>query len=278
MKRLIEIELLKLWRNRMSRILISAYFILLTSVALIASIKVDFAGIKFHLAEQGIFNFPFIWHFNTYTTSLFKLFLAIIIVSMVANEYSNRTLKQNLIDGMSKKEFLASKVLTILLFSVISTLFIFITSLILGLIYSSYTEISIIFSELEYLLAYFINHVAFFSFCLFLGVLIKRSAFALGALAVWSILEFIGFLTIKACYDGNAEATDQITQFFPVWSMSNLIDQPWTRLSAVKSLANQVGENFDFDYAIHSYEIGIVLVWTIIFIGASYKLLLRRDL
>ena len=262
----------------MSRILISAYFILLTSVALIASIKVDFAGIKFHLAEQGIFNFPFIWHFNTYTTSLFKLFLAIIIVSMVANEYSNRTLKQNLIDGMSKKEFLASKVLTILLFSVISTLFIFITSLILGLIYSSYTEISIIFSELEYLLAYFINHVAFFSFCLFLGVLIKRSAFALGALAVWSILEFIGFLTIKACYDGNAEATDQITQFFPVWSMSNLIDQPWTRLSAVKSLANQVGENFDFDYAIHSYEIGIVLIWTVIFIGASYKLLLRRDL
>ena len=278
MKRLIEIELLKLWRNRMSKILITAYFILLTSIALIAAIKFDFAGIKFHLAEQGIFNFPFVWHFNSYFASFLKLFFAIIIVSMVANEYSNRTLKQNLIDGMSKKEFLGSKFLTILLFSVISTLFVFIISLILGLIFSSYTEISIIFSELEYLLAYFVNHVAFFSFCLFLGVLIKRSAFALGFLGSWAFLEFIGYLTLKHNFDGDSDVPEQIAQFFPMMSMSNLLDEPISRLSAVKSLANQVGENFNFDYTVHWYEIAIALMWTIIFIGASYKLLLRRDL
>jgi hypothetical protein len=32
-----------------------------------------------------------------------KFFLAIVIVSMMANEYSYGTLKQNLIDGMSKR-------------------------------------------------------------------------------------------------------------------------------------------------------------------------------
>ena len=64
MKRLFWIEFEKLYTNRSSRILIGAYFILLTSIALIAAVKFDIGPIKFHLAEQGIFNFPYIWHFN----------------------------------------------------------------------------------------------------------------------------------------------------------------------------------------------------------------------
>jgi ABC-type transport system involved in multi-copper enzyme maturation permease subunit len=103
---------------------------------------------------------------------------------MIANEYSYGTLKQNLIDGMSKKEFLLSKVYTILVFSFVSTTLVFVISLILGLKYSSFTEIGIIFSDLEYLFAYFLKHVAFFSFCLFLALLIKRSAFTLGFIFV----------------------------------------------------------------------------------------------
>ena len=125
---------------------------------------VDF---NFRIADQGIFNFPFIWHFNTWIAGILKLFLAIVIVSMMANEYSNRTLKQNLIDGLSKKEFVISKFLTVVLFSFVSTLFVFIVSLILGLIFSDYNEIGIIFSDTEYLLAYFINLVGFF-FILFI--------------------------------------------------------------------------------------------------------------
>ena len=60
--------------------------------------------------------------------------------------------------------------------------------------------------------------------------------------------------------------------------MSNLIDEPFSRLSAVKAVANQVGENFNFDYAVHWYEIVIVIVWSFLFIYGSYKLLLKRDL
>ena len=133
----------------------------------------------------------YIWHFNTYFASYLKIFLAIVIVSMMSNEYSNRTLKQNLIDGMSKKEFILSKFYTVLVFSVISTLFIFIVSLVLGLIFSDYTEFSIIFSDLEFMLAYLVKLIGFFSFCMFLGILVKRSAFALGFLFVWWIFESI---------------------------------------------------------------------------------------
>lgn len=109
MLRLLSIEYFKLKHNRASKVLTVIYFVLLTSIALVAAIKFDIGFIKFHLAEQGIFNFPFIWHFNTYIASIFKFFLLIVIVSMISNEYSHRTLKQNLIDGLSKKEFILSK-------------------------------------------------------------------------------------------------------------------------------------------------------------------------
>src|SRR6056300_1743568 len=157
MKRLLQIELIKLLNNRASKALIYGYFILLTSIALIAAIKFDIGPINFYLAEQGIFNFPYIWHFNTFIIALLKLFFAVVIVAMIGNEYSNRTLKQNLIDGLSKGEFLRSKLYAILAFVITSTLLVFLISLILGGIYSDYNEWSIVFSDLEYLLAYAIK-------------------------------------------------------------------------------------------------------------------------
>ena len=278
MKRLLSIELQKIWKNKASRILTLAYFILLTFIALIASIKFDLGIFKFHLAEMGIFNFPFIWHFNTYIAAILKLFLAIVIVSMMANEYSYGTLKQNLIDGMSKKEFIQSKFLTVLLFASVSTVFVFLMSLILGLSYSSYTEFSIVFSGLEYLLAYFVKLVGFFSFCLFLGILVKRSAFALGFLLVWNIIEGIinGVLTFKVF--PNSETAATITQFLPMQSMSNLIVEPFTRLSVVKNLGTQIGLDNIKEYNVTLLSICIVLFWTVTFIFLSYRLLKKRDL
>ena len=281
MLRLLNIEFHKLKHNRASKILTIIYFALLTSIAFIAAIKFDIGPIKFHLAEQGIFNFPYIWHFNTFMASIFKFFLLLVIVSMMANEYSNRTLKQNLIDGLSKKEFILSKFYTVVVYALISTIFVFIISLILGSIYSDYDEFSIIFSDLEYLLAFFIKLVGFFSFGLFMGILVKRSAFAVGALLVWFFAEsmFKGFLFWK--FKDNSSTSDSVNsvmQFLPLESMSNLIKEPFTRLGAVQSVAKQVGEDLSKDFSVHWYQIAIVLVWTFIFTYLSYRLLQKRDL
>jgi ABC-type transport system involved in multi-copper enzyme maturation permease subunit len=277
MKRLLQIEFIKLWNNRASRILILSYFVLLTSIALIAAIKFDIGPIEFHLADQGIFNFPYIWHFNTYVTALFKLFLAIVIVSMMSNEYSNKTIKQNLIDGLSKKEFIGSKFLTVLVFAGVSTLFVFVVSMILGLAYSDYNELSIIFSDLEFLLAFFIKLVGFFSFCLFLGILVKRSAFALGFLILWAILEQVAF-GIMGWKFVSWDTANRIKDFFPLESMANLIKEPVSRLNAVQSVAEQIGEQIELNYQVHWWEFLITLVWTALFIYWSLALLRRRDL
>lgn len=278
MLRLLQIEFHKLKYSRASKVLIITYFLLLTSMAFLASIKFDIGPIKFHLAEQGIFNFPYIWHFNTFVAAFFKVFLLLVIVSMTANEYSNKTLKQNLIDGLSKKEFILSKFYMVIVFAAISTIFMFIISLILGLIYSNYTEVGIVFSDMWFLLAYFVKLVGFFSLGLFFGILVKRSAFALGGMMILFLIEFFSYVAVSVHYGGKKIIADTIFQFTPYKSMWNLIDEPGSRLSAVKAVAKQVGEDLSYDYAVHWYEIAIVLGWTAIFVFLSFRLLKTRDL
>ena len=278
MKRLLSIELQKIWLNKASRTLTLSYFILLSFIALIASIKYDFGPIKLHFADMGIFNFPCIWHFNTYFADFFKFFLAIIIVSMMANEYSYGTLKQNLIDGMSKQEFITSKFLVVLLFAATSTLFVFLMSLILGYSFSSYNEASIVFSNMEYLFAYFIKLLGFFTFCLFIGILIKRSAFAIGFVFICYVIEAIIIGLVKYKFFQNNATAASIVDLLPLQSMSNLIVEPVSKLSVIKNVGNQIGIDNIKDYSVHFGTILTVCFWIIVFIYLSNSILKKRDL
>ena len=275
MLRLLNIEIHKLKYNTASRVLIITYFTLLTSIALIAAIKFDIGPVKFHLAEQGIFNFPYIWHFNTFMAAWFKFFLLLVIVSMMSNEYSNKTLKQNLIDGLSKGEFILSKFYTVVLFALISTAFVFVVSVILGYIYSDFTEFSIVTTDLEYLFAFFVKLLGFFSFGLFLGILVKRSAFAVGGMFIWF---FVESFSKGMLYWKHEDIAADVMRIFPLEAMSNLIKEPFTRLSAVKTVAKQVGEDLTKDFSVQPLDVLIVLIWTFLFIYWSYLLLKKRDL
>ncbi|WP_299129279.1 ABC transporter permease subunit [uncultured Winogradskyella sp.] len=275
MLRLLKLELQKLWLNKTSRILIIISFILPFTVLVLSSIKINFFGLfTLELGELGIFNFPIIWHITTFFASYFKFFFAIVVVSMIGNEYSNKTLKQNLIDGLSKKEFILSKFYTIVFFSLCATLLIGLASFFIGLYYSSYTEASIIIREIEFLLAYFVKLVGFFSLCLFFGMLLKRSAFALAFLFILWLFEWLIFLGAYEAF-GNADSAWKTKNFLPLESMYKLIDEPGRRIMMTKFPDNK---DIMYDYAVHWYEIAIVMGWSALFIFLSYRLLKKRDL
>ena len=279
MIRLLQLEWIKLWNNRISRFLMISYFGLITSVALLTTVKFNFGFLKFHLAEEGIFNFPFIWHFNSFLVAYLKIFFAVVIVALVGNEYSYRTLKQNLIDGLSKWEFLMSKVWMIATFVLISTFFLGVTSLLLGLMYSDYTEASIIFTDMDYLLAYAVKLFGFFIFCLFLSVWIKRSAFALGILFFWQFSEGVVWIWAKSNLEKEAWLSpENLMQFFPMQAFSNTIDEPFTRLSAVRNIVTQIGQEIAPHPGVQYETLLIVMIWSAIFIWGSFKILQRRDL
>ena len=244
-----------------------------------ASLKIDLGFVKFYLAEQGIFNFPYIWHFNTYLMAVLKIFLAIVVIAMIGNEYSYKTLKQNLIDGLSKREVINSKFYTAGAMVLGSTFVVFIVTLIVGLIYSDYNELPIILMDLDYLVAYGIKLIGFFSFCLFVAMLIRNAVFSLGFVIVWAVFEQIikGILTWQL-KDVTLVTAKQIMQFFPLESMSNLIVEPFTRFSVLRSLVLQSGSTFTKDYGVNYISIVIVIVWALLFYHWTYKILKKRDL
>lgn len=274
MFRLLNLELQKLLLNRTSKVLIFISFILPFFVILLSAVKINFFGFfTLELGELGIFDFPIIWHITTFFAAQFKFFFAIVVVSMIGNEYSNKTLKQNLIDGLSKKEFILSKFYTIVFFSLVSTILIFIISFCIGMYYSSIDEFRLIFRDTEFIAAYFVKLVGFFSLCLFFGMLVKRSAFALGFLFMTFIAEF--FVYLFFVWQTTETIADKVWDFLPLKSMWNLIDQPFQRVAMTK-FPDKV--DLAYDYAVHWQEIVIVLGWTALFIFLSYRLLKQRDL
>ena len=74
------------------------------------------------------------------------------------------------------------------------------------------------------------------------------------------------------------DVTDNIVQFFPLHSMSNLVVEPFSRLSVIQTAAEQLDSAIVKDYGVHWYQILIVLVWTALFVYGSYALLKKRDL
>ena len=78
--------------------------------------------------------------------------------------------------------------------------------------------------------------------------------------------------------ENTSERVNSIMQFLPMESISNLIKEPFTRLSAVKTVAKQVGENLTKDFSVQPLDLLIALVWTALFIYFSYALLKKRDL
>ncbi|MFK7749540.1 MAG: ABC transporter permease [Kordia sp.] len=276
MLRLLQIEFQKLWLNRTSRILIYISFVFPLSILILSAIKINFFGLfTIDLSETQIFEFPYIWHITTFFIAFFKLFFAIVVVSMIGNEYSNRTLKQNLIDGLSKKEVILSKFYFILAYTALVTVLVFVITLILGISHLPANDFGLntIFDGSEFIIGYFVKLLAFFSLCLLIGVLIKRSAFALGFLFILYIVEMILYaLTENVWFD--KETAREVFQFFPYTSMWNLIEQPVYRMANV----NNPGRVLETDYALHWYELVISFTWIATYIYLSFKLLKKRDL
>lgn len=280
MNRLLKIEWLKNYNYAPFKVFTVLYFLILGVLLFIGLVDFNLFGKEINLKEQGIYNFPEIWNFTTWIVGLLKIFLGCIIIFSICQEFSNRMFKQNLIDGFSRKEFIISKLSTITLFSLISTFLVFLITLYLGKTYSENQDAAAVFKEVFFIGNYFLKLFTFFSFLMFLSILLRKSIFVfLSFFVVW-FLEGIAkgaesFFVMRGLKGKEAmlEVTNHtfISDFLPLNSMSKLIEAPFTRTK----LAQQIGLQYHFQYPTESLV--ACLVWCVIFIGGSYFILKKRD-
>lgn len=277
MKRLLNIEWNKLFYNKGTRIFVFLYFAMIVAMGVILPIfKINVNGIDLNLVKMGGLKIPFIWHNLVWLIAFGKFFLAVILINNISNEYAFGTIKQNMIDGLSKKEFFASKLLSTLLLALGSTVFVFLIGLVLAFFKNENVNI---LSGSSFVLGYFVEITGYLLIAVFLSFLLKKSAFAILALFVLSFGETIvkGIEYFVRMNMQTGENTDGMMTLFssylPFNSNSSIVGYP--SVDVGNYLAK--GELFVAS-SVDWTSLGVSILYCFLFIYGSLALLKKRDL
>ncbi len=267
MLHLLKIDLKKLTSYRTFWVVCGLYFFTLAFVTAsgmevlkwLASKGAEF-GANININRIPLYHFPDVWQNLVFISGLFKIVLAILVVISITNEYQYRTIRQNIIDGMSRWEFLQSKILTNVLFSLMSVAMVFVIAVVTGMIYSPELILTDIFLDLEFFPAYFLEIFSFLSYALMLGILVQRSGLTIILLLLSNMIEFIVKINIP-------DGVEWLKDFFPMQSITNLVAMPFARY-ALQQIQDYVAIG----------AVAIALVWAFLFNYFAYLRLKRSDI
>jgi ABC-2 type transport system permease protein len=267
MLHLLKIELKKMTSYRTFWVVCGLYFITIgfSTASGMEFLKwlasfIDGFGEELNIDRIPLYHFPDVWLNLVWWSGLFKVLLGIMVVISITNEYSYRTLRQNIIDGLSRWQFLGSKILLNALLSLVSVALIFLIAGVTGFIYTPDIQWKYVFTDLEFYLAYFLEIFEYLSFALLLGILIRRSGLTIILLLLSGMLELIIKLNIDDYFPDSVK-------FFPLESITQLVPLPFYRYAFMEIQ----------DYVKLS-SVAISVSWTLVFNYLGYLKLKRSDI
>lgn len=274
MKSIILNEFTKIWSYRAFRVIILLHFILFFLVVLVTS-RLDITIPGF--STDYLYQFPNIWEFFPWVASWFNLLLAILIIVMTGNEYTFRTFRQHVIDGLSRSDLLTGKGFLIIAIAVYSMLMVLLFSLLFGFIFTRDLTAALFVKKTYILLVYFVQAVAYMSTGFLLAILFRNTALAI---ILFILLRLIIEPVFRLFFPPGARL------YFPMKAISNLTPMP--EFLSISSGNQADAGNAD---ALNLREMGILaedlpvylnlilaLGYTALFLGLAWLLLRRRNL
>lgn len=272
MIRLLRIEWLKIKNHRPFWILISLYAACLILVCgggkaftkFLETKGANFNGISPHILP--LYDYPDVWQNITFVGGFFKIFLGFIVVISISNESTFRTIRQNIIDGLSKREFFLGKAMLCASLAAFSTILLALLGLVMASIYSSVQGPSYMFDSMNFLLAHFLGIFTFLLFALMVVLLIPKAGLVIVGLFMYTVIfEPLGTLFMaEAPHDW--EWMRPIAPYFPITSVNNLVHFPFPRYAFMEIQ----------DY-VSIKETLIASTWLLINAGLGYIILKRKD-
>ncbi len=269
MLRLIAIEFFKLRNTRYFWVLFGCFLLFLLSVPIAAKALQGFLASEgeniFGLQPEELpfFDFVDIWQNITWIYKSCSLLLGFIIVISMSNEFNFGTIKQHIIDGMSRRGLLHSKVLLIVGLSFFVSLIVLMIGLIMGYLWSPVKAFPFVIAHIEFVPAYFLHLVAFMLFCLVISLLIKRAGMVIAFLTFYVyVIEIIITSILEYKYE-----LPLLADLFPVRAIGNIIPFPFGKY------ALQYSQNF-----VGWDDLGILLAYTFLLYLLAHRLMVKRDL
>ena len=280
MIRLLRIEWLKLKSYPVFWIMTSIYVLCLAGCAYgLQQLSVTFL-FNLNVETLGLYEFPTVYQTVGYASGFFFLFMAMIMLVHTTNEYTYKTMRQGVINGMSKGEVLMGKLSVVLVFSLVSTFVVAVLSVVLGYIFTEDPTSEMITTNLHFIPAYFVQVFTFLTFAMMVGFLVKRTGLAIGVILLYYL---IAELVIVGQIDNDA-----ISRFLPAESIRSLIANPlWEKLAELVPImdmsqmdqgeAKQLQELENLEEHGTVVRMGIAFAWSAVFTWISYLLLKKRD-
>ncbi|MEN8248539.1 MAG: hypothetical protein ABFS32_06375 [Bacteroidota bacterium] len=264
MIKLLKIDYKKLSNYRTFWVLIILYFATLglsssSGMELLKWLDSKFGIDEFDVLKIPIYHFPDIWQNLTYASTYFQIVLGIVVVVSVTNEFSYKTIRQNIIDGMDRKDFLISKVIMVFMISLAATLFVFLIGATTGLIYSPESELRFFTKGIEFIPALFLSNFAYLTLVLLFAVWIKRAGLAIGLVLIYPALEYVFGAILP-------NSMDPILPYLPMHAINALIKLPYHRY-AFQEIQDYVDP----------VSVMVAIGYIVVFILLAYRNLVKRD-
>jgi len=161
--------------------------------------------------------FPKIWNTLTFVSSMLHILLGTMVIISICNEFSYKTIRHNIVSGLSKREFLYSKLIFCLCLSLYATVLILALGLIIGLINTPNLTFNKIIAQWQFIPLYSLQTFLYLMLALLIGLLFKKAALGISFLFVYVFLieNIISFFFHSS-----------IENYFPYEVISGLIPAP----------------------------------------------------
>jgi ABC-type transport system involved in multi-copper enzyme maturation permease subunit len=184
MLKLLKIEWLKVKYYKAFWIFLALYVVALYSINYIVYQLQD--QIKKGNVPLDIFpyNYPRVYQTISWASSWLLYFPGMLMILIISNEYSFKTHRQNIIDGLTRREFVVSKILVGLVICVLTTLICFIIAVYFGVSFSGKFS----FDGVEFIGYSFIQTACYLFFAMILAVLLRRSGLAMAVFFLYGLV------------------------------------------------------------------------------------------
>ena len=271
MLRLIDIEFYKLKNTKYFWVLFGLFIIFLVALPIGFRILLDYlTAIGENIGRWSVpanqmpfFDFVDIWQNLTWTYMNFSILLGFIMVISINNEYTYGTIKQNVIDGLSRNEMMWSKISFIFALSFIVCIAVLIIGLIMGFLFSPTQGFDYVTKHIEFIPAYFAHLVVFQLFCLMISMLIKRPGITI-SLLVFYIFVIEPILTSILIFKYKM---DWLANLMPMKAISNIVPLPWSKYAFMET---QTTVAFN--------DVLILAAYTVVIYLIARWILLKKDL
>jgi ABC-type transport system involved in multi-copper enzyme maturation permease subunit len=217
MKKLLQIEWLKQSSFAGFNVLLIIHFFLFALTIL----GVSAASTNGVSLGGALFKFPNAWSVVPWIASWFNLFLGLIAIIITGNEFSYKTFRQQVLCGQSRSNIISGKVIMLGVLSIYAFILTFITTSVVGLIYTTDYDLVSFWDGSEIMLVYFVQTFAYMAMGMMISTLIRNNALSIVLYLCYALfVEWIFRLII------NAFTTSSITEFFPIKIISNLTPLP----------------------------------------------------